>query len=346
MAEGWEYILARSRDMKVYGKFKTARDRTLTVDINKSGSASCWIPTSDRLAALAIPWASCIIAQYDGEWLWSGPVSLRRTDMAAGRVNISAVGWFERFMHLLIQAMTTTHTNVDASVIITDLIAIAQAQDPHFPVTLGTVELSQLRTITYNLDQNIGQAIQDLAELEAGIDWQIDPITRKINIYEQLGVDRPECKWTFIGDSKSKQSNLSNCVETLDGSTLVNQIKPRGKYGSGLAEDLPSQDTYGVFQEAPALSEVVDINILLAYAAGEIVFRSSPRLTYELTPKPSSKVVVPKLFRDFNIGDIGYLTARRDFVSVENQAMRMFGATLAISNSGTETITNLQTTAG
>lgn len=345
MAQGWEYMLARSSDMSVLGKFKYAHDRTLEIDLNKSGSASCWVPMSERLAQFVIPWKTSLVAQYDGEWFWSGPISSRQTDMAAGKVSISAIGWFERLMHFFISDLTLTYTAVDASAIIIDLLAKAAAQDAHLPITMGDVELSQLRTITYNLDQNIGQAIQDLAELEAGIDWYIDPVTRELKIYEIRGVDRPRCRWTFLGDGKSRQSNLTNCVEMLDGSTLVNDITPRGKYASGHDEDLVSQTDYGVIQERPSLSDVVDTTILNAYAAGEIVYRATPRITYTLTPKPSSKATVPKLFRDFDIGDVGYLTARRDFIDVQNQAVRMFGASLSISDPGVETITNLQTTA-
>lgn len=346
MAQGWEYILARSSDMSVLGKFKNAHDRTLETDINKSGSASCWTPMSERLARLAIPWKTCLIAQYDGTWYWSGPIASRQTDMAGNRVAISAIGWFDRLMHFFIEDLSVSYTEVDAGAIITALLAKAAAQDAHLPITMGTVELSQPRTITYNLDQNIGQAIQDLAEIEAGIDWYIDPITRQINVYARRGVDRPKCKWNFIGDGKSQQSNLSNCVELLDGSTLVNDITPRGKYASGHDEDLVSQTDYGVFQERPSLSDVIEPERLNEYAVAEIVYRSQPRLTYILTPKPSSKATVPKLFRDFDIGDIGYLTARREFIDVQNQAVRMFGASLSINDVGVETITNLQTTAG
>jgi hypothetical protein len=88
---------------------------------------------------------------------------------------------------------------------------------------------------------------------------------------------------------------------------------------------------------------VVDNNILLAYANADIVYRAQPRLTYDLTPKPSTKATVPRLFRDFNLGDTTYMTAKRDYVEVEDQATRIFGVSLAISNAGTETLSKLQT---
>jgi hypothetical protein len=346
MASGWEYIITNSMTMEVIGKIRNAHDRSLSVDLNKSGSASCWLPISDPLSASAWPWSTALVAQYDNTWFWSGPLVQRKTNMAQGQVTISAVGWFERLMHLTIQDVNgASYSNQDAGAIVADLLDKAADQDPHLQITLGTVETTQPRTITYNLDQSIGQAILDLADLESGYDWYIDPITRELNIVAQLGTVRPECRWMFLGDGKSRQSNLANVEETVDGSTLVNQMRTRGQFGSGYADDPASMNTYGVFQEAPSLSDVVDPVVLVAYAGAEIFYRSQPRVTYDLTPKPSSKATVPKLFRDFNIGDVGYLTARRGIVDVRDQPVRAFGATLAINDAGTETITNLQTTA-
>lgn len=345
MALGWEYVLAKSRDMETIGKLRRCHDRQLSVDLNKSGSTSGWTPTADRLSSAIWPWSTCIIAQHDGNPYWSGPIISRNISMAAGRATFSCVGWFERLMHLLLQDQQTQYEDQDAGFIISDLLTKARAQDPLLPITIGEIQLTQKRTISYGLDQSIGQAIQDLAELEAGVDWHIDPITRKLNILARRGEPKPDCKWTLIGDGKSQQSNCSEVVENVDGSTLVNQIRPRGQFGSGIGEDGPSQTIYGVFQEAPSLSDVKDSNILNAFAAGEIVYRSQPRVTYTITPKPSSKATVPKLFRDFDIGDTGFLTARRDFINVRDQATRMFGASLAISDTGVEMITNLQTTA-
>lgn len=347
MAKGWKCFLTDSTDMTILGPMRNAHDRTISVDLNKSGSAECWIPSSEDVAQLVAPWKTALVFQCDDVWRWSGPVSSRHFDMAAGKLTVSALGWFERLMHLDLQDQTTTYTNMDAGAIIHDLLTKAQQQDHRLPVTIGTIEQSQSRTITYSLDQNIGQAILDLCNIESGTDFSIDPVTRHLSVHARLGVDRPNCKWTFINDPAglTQHTNLANCEQTVDGSTVVNQIRPRGRYGSGFAEDPVSQADNGVFQEAPSLSDVVDPTILAAYAAGEVIYRANPRVTYTLTPKPNTKASVPRLFRDFDVGDTGRLTARRDFLDVSNQPVRMFGATLSIADNGTETITNLQTTA-
>ena len=345
MASGWRYILARSSDRGVIGELRHSHDRTLAVDLNKSGSAGFWVPTKDELSRLIVPWSTCILAQYNDTIEWSGPVITRSTSLAQGKATVSAVGWFERLMHLNVQDLTLTFDGYDAGVIVSNLLDVAHAQDPALPITFGTNELTQHRTITYQRGQSIGQAIIDLTELEAGFDWEIDPVTLELNIFAKRGQDRKNCKWTYIDDGISKKGNLQDVVELLDGSVLVNDIRPQGKFGYGSAIDVVSQATYGVFQENPSLSNVVDNNILDAYANAEIVYRSNPRVTYTLSPKSNSDSEVPKLFVDFDIGDTTYLTARKDYMNVADQAERIFGVSLAIADNGSMTINNLQTTA-
>lgn len=342
----WHFELVTARDMDHIGVLRGAQSRSLSVDLNKSGSASFGLPSRSRLAGKIWPWSTAIMVHNGDDVFWSGPVNTFRFDMEAGKVAVTAVGWNERLMHLLLPDLTTTYTNMDAGTIAADLLAKARLQDPNLPIRIGAVETSQLRSITYGIDHNIGQAINDLVELESGFDWYIDPITRELNIVAKRGQDRQDVKWTYISDGRSEHSNLANCVPDVDGTSLVNQIRPRGKFASGYGDDPLSIDRYGVFQEAPSLSDVVDTSILNAYAAAEIVYRSEPRITYTLSPKPESKLSVPRLFREFDIGDTTYLTARRDFWDVTDQAVRVFGASLSISDEGVSQVTNLQVTAG
>lgn len=355
MAVGWEFYLADVASLNPYGKLRGAADRTLSVDLNKSGSASGSLATSNEMSKKIWPWSTALVVQYttperESFIFWSGLVNSRKTSLASGRVSFSAVGWFERLMHLNLQDQTLEFANQDAGAIVTVLLAKALELDPRLPITIGTVETTQLRTITYNLDQNIGQAILDLVELEAGFDFYIHPITRQLNIVSRLGDVRPAAKWTFLADRDatgfqlSQHSNLSDVEEDVDGA-VVNDIRPRGSFGSGYAVDVESQAQYGVFMEAPSLSDVVDNDILNAYANAEIVYRAQPRVVYTMTPKPSTHPKALKLFRDFDIGDTTFLTARRDFIDIVDQATRIFGVSLNIGPTGVETLTNVQTTA-
>jgi hypothetical protein len=351
MSLGWEFILAESHDRSTIGKLRNAHDRKLDFDLNKNGSASSWIPTSDKNAKSIWPWASCIIAQFDNVPLWSGPINSRSTDMEAGKRSFTAVGWFARLEDLVIKETNgLSFSNMDAGAIVAALLANARAQDPTLEITLGVVETTQPRTVTFTQDQTIGSCIQQLCELESGFDWYIDPITIKLNIVRKLGIDRPDVRWQYIGDGKSLQSNLLNVVENVDGA-VVNDSIVRGNGVAGGSSSLPSQQIYGLHTGVTSLSDVVDLNILISYANVEILYKSIPRVTYQMTPKPSptvptpGQIATPRIGREFNLGDTTYATFRKDDIDVEGQATRIFGASLDISDAGDETLTNVQTTA-
>lgn len=341
MAQSWRYYLARSSTLEIFGELKRSHDRKLDVDLNKSGSAGCWIPLSSQLARTVWPWSTALVIAHDDDVFWSGPNINRTTSLKSGRISISAVGWFERLNHLLNQD-DKQYPSQDIGAIISDQIDLARIQDPDLPITMGTVETSVSVTYTARKDSSFGSVILSLVDVESGVDWEIDPVTRELNIFARRGVDRPEIKWTYLPNSNN--SNLDDIVETIDGSELVNDHKSRGTSGTGEATDLPSQLTYGVFQEVASLSDVVNSDILIAYSNAEIVYRSQPRTTYQLIPKPNTKATVPKFMRDFDIGDTTYLTARRDDFEIVDQAIRIFGVGLDISDLGTETLRDIHTT--
>lgn len=352
MLKPWRYWLASSKDMSIIGELREAKSRTLNVDNNKSGSAGFTINMDRKISEDIEPWKTCLITQRgyqtEAEWFWSGPVSSATKDFGAGTITVDAIGWFELLLHRLILDRVT-YTDQDAASIVSALLDLANSQYPTY-ITLGTLQVSQQRTRTYEVDTNIGQEIQALAEIEAGYDWYVDPVTRKLNIYARRGADRTGCKWLFIADQSStgKKSNKGNCtnvVEGHDGMTMVNDFRARGKFSTGSQASPWSQDHYGVLlQESQSLSDVSDQNILQAFAGAEILYRENPRITYTISPKPHTVSGVPVLFEDYDIGDTTYLTARRGNHRIDNQAIRIFGAGLSIDDSsGVENINSLRT---
>lgn len=341
MAQGWRFYLGNSSDMSLIGRLPHADGRQLQVDLNKSGQATCASLMRDEIARKAYPWETCLIAQHDRDLFWSGPVVMRNRNWASGTISITANGWFERLMNLKLQE-ALTFTDADAGSIAQTLLGKAIEQDPTVPITIGIVEPTQPRTISYAIDQNIGQAIIDLCELEAGFDWEVHPVTRQLNIFAKISVDRPNVRWAF---KEHGNCNLADLDDSLDGTSIANRFWARGKFSSGFGELPESIDRIGVFEDTGSLSDITDQNILDAYANEEVVFRGWPRATFTLTPKPESKASVPKLFRDFNIGDINYLDAERDGQEIIDQALRVFGVTLDIDKLGVGTLSNLQTTA-
>ncbi len=216
-------------------------------------------------------------------------------------------------------------------------------------MTPGAEPAAQDVTRSYDIGQKIGPAITDLINIEAGPDTSVDPITRVFDTHYDLikgtiyglGVDRPEVVWGYNWGPK----NLQNFSELGDTSRMANRLNARSPYGTGMAQDIASMDYYGALMEdSVSLSDVTDVNILAKFAGAEVAYRLRPLKTYEMVPFPYDGTErVPALFWDYDFGDITYATAKYGALDVENQAMRIFGATIEIDDNGIERITSLKT---
>jgi hypothetical protein len=105
-------------------------------------------------------------------------------------------------------------------------------------------------------------------------------------------------------------------------------------------EDSVSMDIYGLFEENNTLTQA-NQDILAPYGMAELAIRARPFVVYNLVPQPYG----PRLFDDFQIRDMIFFTAIKENFRVQNQAIRIFGATVNIDDAGNETISQLQTTA-
>ena len=202
--------------------------------------------------------------------------------------------------------------------------------------------------------------INRLTEIENGLDIEVDPGTRVLNLWEKKIRTRTDAVFGFgFGPN-----NLSQFGRQLDPSTIVNYIYVGGRDSTVLPASAdtklfpnPSQNppklgensqvTYGLIEETTALSDGKNTEILGTYAAGEIIVRSSPRIIYAMTPFPfttQAKGQIPEPFVDYIIGDKVYLTAySKGRIDIRNQGIRIFGINVEIDDDGNEKIGQLQT---
>jgi hypothetical protein len=217
------------------------------------------------------------------------------------------------------------------------------------------------RTRTYKRYTNVGQAIQELSDIENGFDFEVDPATRALNLYHSLvggtihgkGSTKSDVRFGYL----TGPDNLSSFSRQLDGQIVSNDTIVTGKNGAGRAVELASITTAGTafwagvsgglgyrIQDVISLSDVPDLEILQAFAGVETTLRSFPRQTYNFVPRPYStgqKTLRP--FVDYGLGDIVYVSADRGRVNVTNQAVRIFGFDIAIDENGVERVTNIST---
>lgn len=214
-------------------------------------------------------------------------------------------------------------------------------------------------TRQYTPGTKLAQIIREGSEVEFGYDYYVHPISRKLNIVwspvktnaqiRGRGSDRTS---TIFG-YRAPPHNVATVRDARDSSKMANRINAVGKNSRGMAQDVNSMTTYGMFEETISLGDVVDPpppapSILATYAGAEVVFRMQPDRNITFTPFPYDGTArIPMVFEDYDLGDIVYLTAEHGVLKVGNagsrQAMRIFGFTIDIDEQGNEKISSLTT---
>lgn len=380
----WDWYLARTRDMQIIEGLPNAKGRKLTLALNDRESAnftlSMFEPAAPKIKAIS----TCLLAYRNNKLTWSGPiwtVSKKIPDMS---VQVGCLGWFEFLNHYLLKTgslvpagygdsgvMTATSlqfAGIDQSIIAANMLqrGIVDAQQglgtipggaPVF-VNLGSVPFTGFtRNITYQEFKNIGQAITELAQMESGFDFRVDPATRQFNIYftpvgpagttiNGRGKVQPNALFAY----KTGVANIQNLSENEDGSTVQNDVFAVGPYGVGIGYDYGSQNDYGIFSSQASLSDVTQAPVLNAFANAEAITNARPRKIWTFDQMPYLKggsAMQP--FIDFDIGDFCNLISNYGIIlpdpstGLKTQPIRIFGFTVNVSDEGVEQVTNFQT---
>lgn len=143
----WKFVLARSRDLHSLGELTQARERQLSLTLNRSGSASFNVPMSDALGSQIYPIEYAIKAYRQGsqglKLVWSGYVNTVEEDALNDRMSINCVGWYDRLAKRLLMKDTDLFENVDDSAIAKAMLAHANAglADGEFPAATSSAPM-------------------------------------------------------------------------------------------------------------------------------------------------------------------------------------------------------------
>lgn len=221
-------------------------------------------------------------------------------------------------------------------------IADSFTPDYDIPVRGGSTENSFSMNRTYERFSNVGQEIIALSDIENGFDFEVDPETRELNIYTKLQNILPDIIYGF----GKEPNNVLSLTISKDGSFVSNRIYVTGKYAVVQVDDEVSQTNYGRLEAVDSLNDIVNDQILAAYGNAEIAVRNNPKIVYNISPqKFTTGKFIPQPFVDFNLGDIIYLSAKRNHIDLNKQFIRIFGINISIDENGIEQISNLQTLA-
>lgn len=385
----WRWFLVKTSNFSQIAELNSARSRKLQLILNHPGTATFSLNLLDPLTEYISEHNTSLICYRNGKIVWSGPIfnteedSKEKTDI----LNVTAMGWFQllnkRILHTGSEfeamvskaileeriseyknigeesAIQLAYQNTGFSKIAGDLLKRANID---FPTQIELGLEPNMNGINFTVPQfhNIGEQISQLTAIESGFDYEIDPVTRKLNMYWNeirggivgYGEDKgPGTRFTYPG----------NCIganRKTEGMKTTNREEIQGLYGVGKAESVESIDNYGLFENYSSLSDVTNTNILTSYAAIEVNTLEKPFQIITLTPKsvgPEDTYIssVPRPFDDYYLGDVVYTRINRGprfrigfNTSGEEvpQPIRIFGFTIDLDDLGTEHISNIQTT--
>jgi hypothetical protein len=360
-APRWTVDLADSATLARLTPLRGAAQRHLEIELNQPGALSYNLPLTGDESRFVDHIRTASRLKLDGRVVWSGMVWGTTEDSPGGHMAVNNVGWGQRLYKRLINpGQESTYTNTDRGLIAFNLLAKANALGPTVAgapsstmITAGTRQACPVSTKSYSAFQNIGEMIHNWSQIENGFDYRIDPNTRRMDIfYPRYGDDRENVVFVLtpddaagLSESRYRYQGLKSAQRTMDSSRFRNKEWVLGAGGqTGFAEDVTSQQTYGLFENQDALMDVNNTQVLALYANEELFLFKRPWTTFTVQPMPyeDAGVQMPTLFQDFDLGDTVYFTVQHGTFRVRKQAIRIFGVTMTISEEGTAVIDSLK----
>jgi hypothetical protein len=335
----WYFMLADSGSMEQLGILKAAAQKQVQFVFNRPGSLTFRLPIDDRMAYRIRNRSTCVIAFRNNRAVWSGPVVNIVDSLPDDTVQISCSGWLEELDHRYIRPSEESgliFSGQPGGYIIQQLISkvnnqldgLNSARPTH--LSPGVYSDTQARDRSYKRAENYGEKIRELSDVENGCDIFVDPLSRVVNAKGPTEfTDRLEVRFGY----GTFPNNLESVSRTIDGSRIANRITVAGGAGTttGFAESQDAMDDTGIMlEEWITLSDVTQTAILSEYANGEVAYKKYGVTTFAI--KPMAVGNVPRLFDDFDLGDRVYFSVNRGRFQVDMQAVRVFTATVDISD--------------
>lgn len=295
------------------------------------------------------PGATAVYVERGGLLVWGGILWTGRADSVTRQLTIGAEGFWSYFRRRILRT-TKTYTAQDQLFMARDLINYALAQ----PGSLGNITVGselttdnggtqQLRTQTYSQFErkNIGQAVEELAALKNGFDFEIAVAwdaagttpTRTFKLYYPMRGTRNSAL-VF----NHNVTGVSSTVVEVDATKTTNLLDALGQGDAtsmliGTAVDTSGLSTYPLLEDTSPHKDVNDQTLLNAVAAGDLnrnrLPRETPILSKDATTWPDLGA--------FQEGDAGLFTVSDGWISV-NSYQRIQGFTVNVGDEGQETM--------
>lgn len=241
-----------------------------------------------------------------------------------------------------------TYTATSPRGIVYDLVSVEDGRRTVGLDIPATGDSGPNRDRTYEPGKNVGEAVQQLAEVDDGFYFRIDPYQGSYagyTVFSQFNILYPASGGTSIARFEYGDGTLGN-IQSAEVTVLppVNSINAfgAGEVGSQISTvvDHPySVALYGLQEEVLSRPEVTDGDTLAQYASDAL--KSEPQTIYKFKPMAFGPSL-PSPWDEFDVGDliVFRLNGQSPYMQT-TQTGRVISFTVEIGQDGVEFLTDL-----
>lgn len=199
-------------------------------------------------------------------------------------------------------------------------------------LNVGTIEPTVLRDRSYEQRKAIGEAVRQLAEVDGGFDFFVDPredlgapVLGTFEVRASQGEDRPLAQFAY-------GVSLTNVLRVVqEVRRPVTAVEVFSQETGDFARAIGGADVYGRLSAVQAASDGTTVAATLQ-AGADALLRPSPIEVVSFDPEPN---LAPAPWDDYFIGDTVRLVAKRGALDVSLQP-RVAGLEIGLDDDGNE----------
>ena len=336
-------IKVKNQNGDFVGEFETFRNLKFSKNLNSYGTCSFEIPLEDTKAgSLVVPRRYCVYIYrredkaYEGDLVWAGEQFLRFAHFKSNDDNWLEVychDWFEQLYHRFTSKMVQ-YDQIDAGQIAWDLIDDTQNDSGGYGglgITAGTIATTMNRDRTY-YNQNIGEAIVNLANVISGFDFEITD-DKEFNVYTVKGEDKSEDVVFNLGINVKEMDIKEDFITPVNRAIILGEATDEDELQRVERENTDFMKTYRLREQLLSEMDITDLATL--QNKGDALLRKYqlPLITLTMNILESSAPNVT----DFALGDLIRVVAQKGFYDI-NKDYRVFGYEVSLGDKNEEAL--------
>lgn len=310
--------------------------------LNRPGGFAATLPLRHPKATRANldPGRTAVYIERNGVIIWGGILWTARASVEGATVDVGGEGFWSYFRRRLLRT-TKVYAAQDQLFIARDLVAYAQAQaGGDLGVTVGAETSGVVRDRTYYHYErkNIGEAVEQLAAVQGGFDFNIDVGWVGGTITKTLQVQYPR-RGRATAIVFELGSNIEGLDQEIDATRQANLLDGLG-YGDGDAmlittvSDLSRTPPYPILEDVVTNKDVRVSSTLQLMSLAELVSRATP---VERLPTLLAHAGPDTELGSFITGDTVTVRGRDGFLTVDEQ-MRITNYEVTVDENGREAV--------